>query len=122
MRTQGDQRPKSPLEQGRERDELITEIQGPYWALLLVKMGLFPNYEKAAKRIRHLFRKREILFLGKCQVRAAERDSFIYGNRRVKEDNLASHEVPLSLMLARYYRYGQILRLYDVDPKLRPDA
>jgi hypothetical protein len=117
------ERQKSPLQHGRERDELITDIQGPFWATLLVQMGLFPNYKKAAARIRKLFKKREIFFLGKCQVRPPERDSFIYGNRRVKEDTLASHEVPLSLMLARYYPYAsQVLRLYDVDAALRPDA
>lgn len=100
---------------------MITEIQGPFWALLLVMMGLFSSYEKASARIRKLFKKREILFIGRCQVKPPERDTFIYGNRRIKDDNL-DHEVALSLMLAPLYRFARIFRLYDVDEELRPDA
>jgi hypothetical protein len=87
-----------------------------------VKLGLFKTYTPAARRLRKLNRKRKLRFIGRVLVGYEGNPSIIYCNQRVKEDTLETHEVPLSLMLSGYYPDAHVLRLYEVDKKLRPDA
>ena len=111
-------------QEARERDEKILELAdtGPIWAQLTVKLGLFKTYTPAARRLRKLNRKRKLRFIGRVLVGYEGNPSIIYCNQRVKEDTLETHEVPLSLMLSGYYPDAHVLRLYEVDKKLRPDA
>src|SRR4051794_33139803 len=91
--------------EGSLRDGRIIEFRGPFWIQLLIDMGLFKNKSMASRRLRRLQRKHEIFFVDRFELHKNSKMHFMFASRRIKADTLRGHEVPISMLLSKYFPF-----------------
>lgn len=106
----------------RQRDARICWLleTHPVTAAMLVRLGWFPNKNKALRRLRRLVARKRIRLVGTV-CRATGRPEHVYCRWRPKPDQLL-HEVELTELCLRL-NAGKILRgRQATDGRVRPDA
>lgn len=115
-------RSQHSLDFARERDARICWLleTHPVTAAMLVRLGWFPNKNKALKRLRRLVARKRICVAGTV-CRTPGRPEQVYSRWRLKADQL-QHEVALTELCLKLDA-GRILRAPSAhDRTVRPDA
>jgi hypothetical protein len=112
-------------ETSAQRDALVYDLSGVFFAALLVEMKLFPSYRTACRSLRRLHRKQMIVRLGDFAVSPNQKPAHIFSSwthQRIKRDTIASHEIPLSRLVAPFYQLADEIRgPYGVNQATLPD-
>lgn len=114
--------PRCSLEYSRTRDSRVCWLldQHPVTAAMLVRLGLFPNRNKALRRLRRLVARGRVRLVGTVS-RGGGRPEHVYCRWRPKADQLL-HEVELTELCLRLDAESILRGPLVTVTGLRPDA